>query len=171
MELLHRGKFLELVRSGRWEFARRSNARAVVGILPVTVDDTILLVEQFRPAVGTDVLELPAGLVGDEPGQSDEPLQQAAARELREETGYESNDWLSAGRFSSSAGLTDETTILFVARQCYQTGPGGGVGRESLRIHEIPRVEAASWLQTRVKSGQLMDAKIWAALWFLDQNG
>ena len=88
-----------------------------------------------------------------------------------EETGYESNDWLSAGRFSSSAGLTDETTFLFIARQCYQTGPGGGVGRESLRIHEIPRVEAASWLQARVKSGQLMDAKIWAALWFLDQNG
>jgi len=169
MELLHRGKFLELVRQGRWEFARRSNARAVVGILPVTVENTLLFIEQYRPAMDAPVLELPAGLVGDEPGQTQEPLQQAAARELWEETGYESTDWTSAGRYSSSAGLTDETTYLFVARSCRKTGPGGGVGGESLRIHEIPQVEAASWLRTRVESGQLMDAKIWAAFWFLDQ--
>ena len=53
-----------------------------VGIVAVTSDGRLLLVEQFRIPVGKNVIELPAGLVGDLPGQEEESLKLAAQREL-----------------------------------------------------------------------------------------
>ena len=53
----------------------------------------MLLVEQHRPPVNQTVLELPAGLVGDLSNQPLENLEQAAKRELLEETGYHAAKW------------------------------------------------------------------------------
>ena len=87
-EILAQGKFLRLVRQGTWEYSERLGISGVVGIVPVTDAGEIVLVEQFRVPTGRPVLELPAGLVGDIPGQEQEPFEAAAARELEEETGY-----------------------------------------------------------------------------------
>jgi ADP-ribose pyrophosphatase len=55
---------------------------AAVVIVPINGHD-IVFVEQYRPAVGESFLELPAGIV-----EPDETYEEAAARELAEETGY-----------------------------------------------------------------------------------
>ena len=61
----------------------RINAPDGVIVLAITDDDQLVLVEQFRPAIGVRTLELPAGA-----RDPDETPEQTAARELYEETGY-----------------------------------------------------------------------------------
>src|SRR5580693_7412923 len=103
---LHRGRHLELVEDHGWEYVQRRNASAVVGILAVTPAHELLLVEQHRIPVGGPVIELPAGLVGDE--DADEDIAKAAARELIEEAGWSPSQCAVLAKGPSSAGLTSE---------------------------------------------------------------
>ena len=59
------GRYLSLLERDGWEFASRNNASGVVVLVPVTDHGEIVLVEQFRKPIGKNVIELPAGLVGD----------------------------------------------------------------------------------------------------------
>ena len=165
---LHSTSHLDLVKDGRWVFARRPNASAVVGIVAVTPDGKLLLVEQHRIPVQAAVIELPAGLVGDE--QANESLETAAARELEEETGWRPDtcQLLSCG--PSSAGMTNEVVTLIRAHGLTQVSTGGGVAGENITVHNVPLVGVAAWLAARAKQGLLIDHKIYAALWWLDQE-
>src|SRR4051794_7804257 len=86
---LHTGKFLALVKEGQWEYAERTNATGAAIIVAVTDEQKLLLVEQYRIPVHVRTIELPAGIIGDDPGNGDEAHAEAARRELAEETGYE----------------------------------------------------------------------------------
>jgi len=167
-EVLYRGNHIELVRNGKWEFARRANAKAVVGIVAVTEAGELLLVEQFRVPVGGPVIELPAGLVGDEAPAED--LLDAARRELEEETGYTAAQLSVLSRVPSSAGLTDETVTLVRASGLRSTGSGGGVADEEIQIHRMPVADVSAWLAARTAKGQLIDPRVFAALWWLERE-
>ncbi|TWT62273.1 NUDIX hydrolase [Rubinisphaera italica] len=162
-KILYEGRFLELVAQGKWEYVRRNNSTTTIAILALTQNDDLLFVEQMRLPVGGPVIELPAGLVGDDGDVTEQPIV-AAIRELEEETGYTTEKITELGTFCSSAGLTNEQTTMFLAIDCRQIGSGGGVAGESIQIHKIPRKNAASWLLDRVKLGELMDGKVWTAL-------
>lgn len=168
MTILHSGRFLELVHEGGWEFVRRRNASAVVGIVAVTPAGELLLVEQPRIPVGGRVIELPAGLVGDE--QADEDVATAAGRELEEETGWRPARCHVLLRGPSSAGLTSEVVTLVRAEGLQRTGPGGGVAGESITVHAVPLDSVPAWCAARAQSGMLVDHKIMAALWWI-RNG
>ena len=75
------------------------NAPDGVLILAMTERDEIILVEQFRPAINQYTLEIPAGSI-----DPDETPEEAAARELLEETGYTCKNLtpLGKGRLLSS---------------------------------------------------------------------
>lgn len=165
---LHRTKHLELVQDERWVFARRPNASAVVAVIAVTPANELLLVEQHRIPVQASVIELPAGLVGDE--QADESLATAAGRELEEETGWrpEACQVISCG--PSSAGLTNELVTLIRARGLVQVNAGGGVAGEKITVHCVPVQGIAGWLSARAAAGTLIDHKIYAALWWLSRE-
>ena len=163
-EILAQGRFLSLVCDQGWEYAQRSNASGVVTITAVTVDQEVLLVEQFRPPVGGMVIELPAGLCGDE--SVGESGLTAAKRELEEETGYTSDHWLDLPSGPSSAGLSSEVLQFFVARNCRRTSAGGGVGDEQISVHVVPIAHAHEWLVERSRSGTLIDPKVFAGLYF-----
>ena len=167
-EILHTGRFIELIRQGGWEFVRRRNASAVVGIVAVTPAGDLLLVEQQRIPVGCRVIELPAGLVGDE--QADEDLLTAAARELEEETGWRPGRCHILGRGPSSAGLTNEVSTLIRAHELVRVGDGGGVPGEGITVHTIPLTSVPDWLADQAKADILIDHKIHAALWWLAQS-
>jgi ADP-ribose pyrophosphatase len=163
--ILHTGRFIELVATNGWEFVRRRNASAVVSIIATTPAGELLLVEQHRMPVGGSVIELPAGLVGDE--QADEDILVAAARELVEETGWEPTTCQILTRGPSSAGLTSEISTLIRASGLRQVGAGGGVAGEAITVHTIPVPAVPKWLAERARNGVLVDHKIHAALWWL----
>ncbi len=164
---LHDGKVLRLVQQGKWEFARRKDVSGIVGIVAITDDDKLLLVEQFRPPVGKSVVELPAGLAGDELGHESEDLASAARRELLEETGYEARGMEAVASGPPSAGMSDEVITLFVARGLTKTGDGAGDGSEQITLHEVPVAEVRAFLDDKSREGCLVELKIFAGLYFL----
>jgi ADP-ribose pyrophosphatase len=165
-EVLGQGRFLRLLRRDGWELVERSNAHGVVVIVAVTHDGNLILIEQHRIPVGKPVIELPAGLAGDDVGAEGEALATAAARELTEETGYEAErmEWLTAG--PSSAGMTSEILTIFRATGVRRVSKGGGVEGESITTHEVPLAQVPAWLARAERRGALVDPKVYAALWF-----
>jgi nicotinamidase-related amidase/8-oxo-dGTP pyrophosphatase MutT (NUDIX family) len=163
---LHTGKFLKLIREGHWEYVDRTNATGASLIVAVTADRKILLVEQYRIPVHARTIELPAGLIGDEPDRDGESNAAAAGRELLEETGYAAQHVETIMTGAACSGLTSELVTLFHATGLRRDGKGGGVAHESIIVHEIPLAEVTSWLKKRADSGVLIDPKVYAGLFF-----
>ena len=170
-ETLHAGRFLNLVRRGTWEFVEHHGATGVVGIVAVTDDARLLLVEQFRPPLQKQVIELPAGLAGDIIGEESESLATAAARELVEETGYEAREIRLLTEGASSAGLTDEMISLFLMTGLTKVSDGGGDASENILVHEVPLSDLPNWLEERRRAGWALDPKIYAGLFWLTHLG
>ncbi len=170
VRVLHESRFLRLVERDGWEFVQRTNAASVVCIVAAADDGRVILVEQFRPPVGANVIEWPAGLVGDRPTAGESTLQ-AAQRELLEETGFVSDQWTRLFVAASSAGLTDECIQFFLARNCRRIADGGGDASENITVHTIARGEVDRWLQQRAAGGALLDGRVYAGLYWLDRCG
>lgn len=166
-ETLDDGRYLELRHRRGWEFAHRRIGHSVVAIIAVDSEDRLLLVEQFRPAVDANVIELPAGLVGDDIDAEKESALAAARRELVEETGFEADSWISLPSVVSSAGLTDERVELFLARGLRRVGPGGGIETEAITVHLVPRSNLIPWLGRKIDGGCSVDGRVYAAPTFI----
>jgi 8-oxo-dGTP pyrophosphatase MutT (NUDIX family) len=80
-------------------------------VLCVTDASEVVLVRQYRHGIGSPSLELPAGVI--EPHETPE---EAARRELLEETGYESNDWVSIQTVSTEPARHTTRAHFFLAR-------------------------------------------------------
>jgi ADP-ribose pyrophosphatase len=158
------GRHLGLWCRDGWEFARRRQGRGVVAIVALTTDRRLVLVEQHRVPLGTSVIELPAGLVGDGAADTDESIFDAARRELLEETGFASDHWSDqVVEVTSSAGLTDETVTIVGVSQVVRVGAGGGVDDERITVHTVPLDELPDWLDHRAREGTIADGRVWAA--------
>jgi ADP-ribose pyrophosphatase len=158
------GQHLGLRCRDGWEFATRRRGQGVVAILALTTDRRLVLVEQHRVPLDASVIELPAGLVGDESSEEGESILDAARRELREETGFASDHWSDRTiEVASSAGLTDETVTILGAAQAIRVVDGGGVDGERITVHTVPIEELGAWLDERAGQGTIADGRVWAA--------
>ncbi len=166
--ILYEGRYLRLRQRGRWEYAERTNASSAVIIVAVTPEDKVLFVEQYRHPVQAPSIEMPAGLVGDL-GEA-ESVEQAARRELLEETGWEAGriEYLMAG--PSSSGMSNEIIAFVRALDLRRVHSGGGDETEQIVVHEIPEREAAAWLEDKRRRGYSIDPKLYAGLYFLDRD-
>ncbi len=167
-ETLFNGRYLRLCQRLGWEYAERVNASAAVIIVAVTPGDKLVLVEQYRTPIAATSIEMPAGLVGDL--RQDEHIEDAARRELLEETGWQAGriEFLMAG--PSSSGMSNEQIAFLRAHDLVRIGPGGGDESEDIIVHEIPRQEAAAWLDARRRAGYSIDPKLYAGLYFIDHD-
>lgn len=82
-----------------------------VVLVPLTDEDKLLLLRQYRPALEQTILELPAGT-----RRWDEPWLACAQRELREETGYSAESFTLLGKIWPAPGLSNELMALYLAR-------------------------------------------------------
>jgi ADP-ribose pyrophosphatase len=96
-----------------------------VVIVAVTAQERILLVRQFRVAVAAETLELPAGHI--DPGETPE---QAARRELLEETGYTADTFQLLATVSPSVARFTNHMWCFLARDA-RPAAGAEVQREA----------------------------------------
>lgn len=162
-EVMWSGKWIVACRRGKWEYVSRARGIKAAVILPID-GDHVILVEQFRVPVGGPVLELPAGLVGDEDGAEGELALDSARRELIEETGYAAAHWEDCGEFQSSPGLTGETFTLLKATGLTRVGDGGGTEAENIVVHRLPLADIATQLAPFRARGVAMDVRLLAVL-------
>ncbi|MFD1171639.1 NUDIX hydrolase [Oceanobacillus picturae] len=80
-----------------------------VAVIPITKDNKIVLVEQFRKPLEKSLVEIPAGKV--EIGEAPEVT---ARRELEEETGYTTNELSFVTSFYTSPGFADELMHIYI---------------------------------------------------------
>ncbi len=122
--------------------------RGAVVMVPVTADRTVLMVRQFRQAVGRELLELPAGTL--EEGETPEAC---ARRELAEEVGRAAGRWERLLSFFPSPGTLSEEMHAFLAQDLRPAAAERE--EEDLRVEAIPLTEA----RRRIHSGEIRDAK------------
>lgn len=170
-EILFETPWLGLYRIGDWDFVRRPNSDACVGVLAITPENEIVLVEQFRVPVQQFVIEIPAGLVGDEAEHAGESLAETARRELLEETGYHAGTITPLISSPTSAGMTSEFVHLFHATGLVRETSGGGVAGEEIIVHHVPLAGLRQWLAAQEAAGKGIDFKIHSALWIAGING
>jgi ADP-ribose pyrophosphatase len=120
-----------------------------VAILPLVDDRHVCLLRNHRFVVGETLWEVPAGTL--EPG---EPVEQAAVRELAEETGYRAARWQKLTEFYPSPGVLSERTRLFVARDLTPGAMAPEPGEE-LEPQVVAWEEAVAWCL----DGTIRDAK------------
>ena len=135
-----------------WDFIHHDGAAAVI---PVMDDGKILMVKQYRNALERDTLEIPAGKLDD----PDEEGIVCASRELKEETGYSSDDleWLLTIR--TTVAFCNERIEVFVARNLIP-------GEQHLDEDEFVDVEAYKLeeLKEMIFEGKIQDSKTMAAI-------
>ena len=167
-EVIAQGKFLQLVKTGRWEFVERKGVNGVVVIVPFLDDGRVLFIEQFRPPVNATCIAFPAGLSGDLADAADESLSAAARRELLEETGFTAHDFEYLGSSVASAGLTSKNAAYFVARGLHRVAAGGGVDNEKITTHLVCREEVRGWLAEQARRA-VVSATVYAGLYLTGQ--
>jgi len=128
-----------------------------VGVLAYTNEGKILMVTQYRHAVGKDLLEIPAGVI--DPGES---ALGCALRELAEETGYAAQHLEELASIYLSPGVLSEKLTFFRARELVATERHPDPGEELVVAAYDPNdlVEMA-------RSGLIEDAKTLVALSYI----
>lgn len=165
---LHQGKFLQFIAaeyhdaSGvlrEWESFERVNCKGIVVIVPVTDENTILLIKQFRPPVNRYVIEFPAGLV--DPGET---FIQAARRELQEETGYSAEELIFLTEGPMSSGASGEILTAYLAKGLTCTGIVGRDETEHIETLDIPLLDLYYALSILQEQGSFIDLKIYGLI-------
>ena len=153
------GKFITAKQRGRWEYASRSRGIRAAAMLAID-DGHVILVEQYRVPLGRPCLEIPAGLVGDDDGASDESAITAAHRELEEETGYKAETITDLGMFFSSPGMVSEGFSLLRAEGLTRVGEGGGTEGEDITVHRVALKHLAQFVEAKRAAGVGIDVRI-----------
>ncbi len=135
-----------------WDFIGHKGAAAVV---PVTDDGKILMVKQYRNALDRYTLEIPAGGLN----SPEEPMIEAAARELTEETGYSCEQLEFLISIRTTVAFCNEKIEIFVARNLKP-------GKQCLDEDEFINVEAydVDTLCQMIYDGTIEDSKTISAI-------
>ncbi len=157
--LVYDGRIIKLVvsdgiikgREARWEVVHHTGS---VGIIPFLTKDKIVLVEQFRYAVGERLLEIPAGTLH----KGEAPLA-AAKREMQEEIGYAAKNLEKLYTFYPSPGVTDEFVVIYKADNLKPARLEPDFD-EDIKVRIVKLSEALGY----IKKGMIKDAKTIIAL-------
>ncbi len=131
-----------------------------VAIVPMDDQDRVLLVRQYRRAIGTTLLEIPAGT--QEPGESTEVT---AFRELREETGMGAENLELLAEFYLAPGYTTELMHVFLATHLSPAPLPRDIDEE-MTVERVPFDE----LLASVIRGDIRDVKTIAGVMLLAQR-
>ncbi len=126
-----------------------------VVILPLDQEGNLIFVRQYRHATGKDLLELPAGTRA-----GNEPYENCAAREIREEIGFAAGNLTKVGEFYLAPGYSTEFMAVFIATDLTPS-PLAADEDEFLQVEKVPLKKALDM----AARGEVPDAKSLAALY------
>jgi ADP-ribose pyrophosphatase len=159
--IVHEGRFVTFRVDTIEDAEGRQHTREVVVhpgavcIIPLQGRD-VVMVRQFRTPIGQVLLELPAGTLDRRPDGSIEAPEDAAPRELGEETGQRAERWRHLGTFWTAPGFADERMHLFLASGLLPLeGYRGPDVDERLEVQRLDWREALSMAE----DGRIADAK------------
>lgn len=168
---IHRGSYLRFRvdtirdvrgREGTREIVEHPGAVALLAV----IEDDLLLVKQFRSPIRRVLLEIPAGTLDRRTDGSSEPPDEAAQRELVEETGYRAAQLRRLGSFFTAPGFTDEEIHLYLARGLDPvTDYAGPPEEERIDLVRLPIADA----QRMAADGLIRDAKSLVGLAWLER--
>jgi ADP-ribose pyrophosphatase len=163
---IHRGRVFEMVQervtlengvTTELDVIRHPGASAMI---PMPDPETVILLRQYRHAVGGYIWEIPAGTL--EPGE--DPLD-GAKREIVEEIGFSAERWEKLGEIVPVPGYADERIHLFLAASLRPAEQNLDAD-EVIDVHSFPL--AAVW--TMVDNGEIQDAKTLGGLLHLSRR-
>ena len=109
-------------------------------ILPITEDNKVIMIQEARTPIGKVILALPAGMI-----EEGEKAENAAIRELEEETGYLASNIEFLREYYSSVGYSDEKISLYLATNMKKTKQRLD-DQENINVIEIPLEEVIDML-------------------------
>ena len=139
--------------TGYREVAAHPGGAAVVALK----EDKIILVKQYRYPLNKSIYELPAGKID----KSEDPVG-CAKRELEEETGYKSDNFIKLGEIVSTPGFCDERLYLFLARDLKTGRKNHEEGEYGMETHYFTLQE----IEEKIFGGEIIDAKTICAVYF-----
>jgi ADP-ribose pyrophosphatase len=138
-----------------WEALERVGVRGIVIMVAITPSGNVLLEKQFRPPIGRDVIELPAGLV-----EPDESMEVAAKRELIEETGWSAGKIAFLAEGPISTGASTEALRAYLCTELEHVGKSGGDDNEIIEVIEVPLHDVHEFLSSEQAKGAMVDLKV-----------
>ena len=133
-----------------------------VVLLPITKDGDIILVRQYRHAIGRWAWELPAGTL-----KPHEDPKRAAARECQEEIGLIPGQLDRLGAFFPTPGYCDEEMNVYKATALREPGPNDEEAQQDEDEDIEKRTFGVEQLRAMIRSGEIIDLKTVAGLAFL----
>jgi 8-oxo-dGTP pyrophosphatase MutT (NUDIX family) len=162
-EVLRRSRVLEFridtVETADGHRSTRDIAGHPGGVCIVAIDrsGSVLLVRQWRLAVGRALLEIPAGTLDRDADGAIEEHAGAAARELEEETGYRAGTWRYLAAFYTAPGFTSELMHLYLATDL-KPAHGDRLGPDEDERLVLERISLADAV-AMAERGEFADAK------------
>lgn len=133
-----------------------------INVIPVTEDDRVILVRQYRFGIEGSTLEIPGGMCDE-----GEPPDAAARRELREETGYEAGDLELLGSVHPNPAIQNNRCHSFLAPGVRRVGAPDPDTDESIEVVEVPLSE----IPGLIAGGKITHALVIAAFHYLGLSG
>jgi ADP-ribose pyrophosphatase len=132
-----------------------------VNIIALTKENKVVLIEQFRHGMGEINLEIPGGMID----QNESP-EKAARRELLEETGFSSDNFILLGKSRPNPAIQNNTIYHFLALDCEKTHDTAFDEHESVVTSLVSRPE----IKNLILHGNITHSLVVAAFYFLDSN-
>ncbi|UCF84885.1 MAG: NUDIX hydrolase [Desulfobacteraceae bacterium] len=134
-----------------------------VNVIPLTSEDNVVMVRQYRHGIQDVTLEIPGGLVEDH----DSP-EEAAGKELCEETGYRASEMILLGRVYPNPAIQNNVCYTFFAKDVFLAGDQNLDEKEDIEVlirplAEIPRL---------IREGEITHSLVLAAFYrfFMEYN-
>ncbi|MDX1548024.1 MAG: NUDIX hydrolase [Rhodothermales bacterium] len=130
-----------------------------INIIPLTDEGQVVCIRQYRHGREEVTLEVPGGMV-----DAGETPEQAARREMREETGYEAGEIVYLGAVAPNPAIQDNLCHSFLALGARAAGPPRPEGTE---IIEVTHVDAAA-VPGLIVEGQITHALTVTAFYYFE---
>jgi ADP-ribose pyrophosphatase len=160
IQIVHRGRVftvqietITLPKGGELKAEIIRHPGSVV-IVPLTDAGEIVLVQQYRHAIGREAWELPAGSL-----KPNEDIERAAIRECHEETGLIPSTIRPGGSFFPTPGYCDEEMHFFIASGLRKPGPGDEAAHQDEDEDIVAQPFAVARVRSMIASGEIIDLK------------